>query len=235
MENRATPYVPLNTIGPAVTLFRLDASILPSTSASRALADLVEEQWTSTHPDSPVLRRDLAADPIPATAWQNAVTGGFTPEADRTEDQRDALALAKTLADELVNADALLFAVPLYNYGVSQHVKTWFDLAYTDERINPTGTALRGKPATLVTVLGGNYNPGSPKEGWDHSTPWLRRAFADVWGLDLRVVQRPFTLVGVNPALDAFADVAAEFKETAESDARRSGQEIAAARGGSAA
>ncbi|RWZ52394.1 flavodoxin family protein [Labedella phragmitis] len=219
-----------------MTLFRLDASIMPATSASHALGDIVEEQWVTAHPDSTVLRRDLAADPIPATAWQNSVIGRFTPEADRTPEQREAIALATTLADELVNADAILFAVPLYNYGVSQHVKTWFDLAYTDERINPTGTALNGKPATLVTVLGGNYNPGSPKEGWDHSTPWLRRAFADVWGLDLRVVQRPFTLVGVNPAMDAFTDVAAEIKQQAEEHARRSGKEIAELRGnGSAA
>lgn len=219
-----------------MTLFRLDASIMPQTSASRALGDIVEEQWAAAHPDSVVVRRDLAADPIPATAWQNSVIGRFSPEADRTPEQREAIALATTLADELVNADALLFAIPLYNYGVSQHVKTWFDLAYTDERINPQGTALNGKPATLVTVLGGNYNPGSPKEGWDHSTPWLRRALADVWGLDLRVVQRPFTLVGVNPAMDAFADVAAEIKEQAEEHARRSGKEIAERRGqGSAA
>lgn len=219
-----------------MTLFRLDASIMPATSASHALGDIVEEQWASAHPDSTVVRRDLAADPIGATMWQNSVIGRFTPEADRTPEQREAIALATTLADELVNADALLFAIPLYNYGVSQHVKTWFDLAYTDERINPQGTALNGKPATLVTVLGGNYNPGSPKEGWDHSTPWLRRAFADVWGLDLRVVQRPFTLVGVNPAMDAFTDVAAEIKVQAEEHARVSGQEIAARRGqGSAA
>ena len=210
-----------------MTLFRLDASILPATSASRALGDLVEEQWLGAHPDSTVIRRDLAADPIPATAWQNAVTGGFTPEPDRTADQREAMALATTLADELVNADALLLTVPLYNYGVSQHVKTWFGLAYPEPRIDIQGTALHGKPATLVTVLGGNYNPGSPKEGWDHSTPWLRRVLGDVWGLDLRIVERPFTLVGVNPALDAFTGVAAAIKEEAETGARRAGREIA--------
>lgn len=208
-------------------LFRLDASILPSTSASRSLADLVESEWLSTHPDSRVIRRDLAVEPVPATAWADTVTSRFIEEADRTDRQRAARALATEIADELVNADALVFAVPLYNYGVSQHFKTWFDLAYTDPRIDPQGTALRGKPATLVTVLGGNYAPGSPKEGWDHSTAWLRRVLEDVWGLDLRVVQRPFTLVGVNPALDAFTDVAAELKQTAETDAVRSGREIA--------
>lgn len=210
-----------------MSLFRLDASLFPATSASRELADLVEAEWLAAHPDSDVIRRDIAAQPVEATAWANAVTGSHTPEDQRSEGQRDAIAQAAAIADELIAADALLFAVPLYNYGVSQHFKTWFDLAYTDPRIDPQGTALRGKPATLVTVLGGNYSPGSPREGWDHSTGWLRRVLADVWGLDLRVVQRPFTLVGANPALDAFAETAAELRVAAEHDARRSGQEIA--------
>ncbi|SDG51059.1 FMN-dependent NADH-azoreductase [Microbacterium pygmaeum] len=214
-----------------MSLFRLDASILPATSSSRALGDLVEAEWLSAHPDSTVTRRDLAADPVPATAWQDAVTAGFTPPENLTEGQLAATALARTFADELVAADALLFTVPLYNYGVSQHFKTWFDLVYTDPRTSPTGTALQGKPATLVTVLGGNYAPGTPKEGWDHSTGWLTRALQDVWGLDLRVVTRPFTLVGVNPALDAFTDAAAELKADAEVAAVRSGRELAELRG----
>ncbi|MGO2931864.1 FMN-dependent NADH-azoreductase [Microbacterium sp.] len=214
-----------------MSLFRLDASILPATSASRSLADLVETEWTSSHPDSTVTRRDLAADPVPATAWVDAVTSGFVEPEQRSDRQNEARALASTFADEMIDADALLFAVPLYNYGVSQHFKLWFDLAYTDPRIDPTGTALNGKPATLVTVLGGNYSPGSPKEGWDHSTGWLRRVLEDVWGVDLRVVQRPFTLVGVNPALDAFTDVANELKDKAEKSARTYGQELAATRG----
>ncbi|UOQ56300.1 NAD(P)H-dependent oxidoreductase [Leucobacter allii] len=213
-----------------MTLFRLDASILPATSASRALGDLVEQEWSAAHPESSIVRRDLAAEPIAATAWQAAVTAGFVPEAERSEAQRDAATLATTLADELISADALLFTVPLYNFGVSQHFKTWFDVAYTDSRIDPEGTALNGKPATLVTVLGGNYGPGTPKDGWDHSTAWLRRVLEDVWGLDLRVVERPFTLVGVNPALDAFSDMAAELKQQAEADASRSGRELAALR-----
>jgi FMN-dependent NADH-azoreductase len=213
-----------------MTLFRLDASILPATSASRELGDLVEAEWLAAHPSSDVMRRDIAADPVPATAWRDAVTAGFTPAEQQTAGQRDAVALREQLADELIGADALLFTVPLYNYGVSQHVKTWFDLAYTDPRIDPQGTALRGKPATLVTVLGGNYEPGSPKEGWDHSTGWLRRVFADVWGLDLTVVHRPFTLVGVNPALDAFTEAAAELRANAERDAVSAGRALAASR-----
>lgn len=213
-----------------MTFFRLDASILPATSASRELGDRVEREWTAAHPESDVVRRDLATEPVSAEIWRAAVTGGFAEEDERSPEQREAKAFATKLADELISADALLFDVPLYNYGPSQHFKTWFDVAYTDSRIDPQGTALQGKPATLVTTIGGNYGPGTPKEGWDHSTPWLRRVLEDVWGLDLRIVERPFTLVGVNPALDDFADLAALLKEQAEEQATRSGRELAAQR-----
>ncbi|MFN7103900.1 MAG: NAD(P)H-dependent oxidoreductase, partial [Pseudorhizobium sp.] len=108
-----------------MTLFRLDASIFPATSASRQLGDLVEAEWSAAHPSSTVVRRDVAADPIPATAWRNSVTSGFTPADQHTDGQREAVALRTLLADELIDAEALLFTVPLYNYGVSQHVKTW--------------------------------------------------------------------------------------------------------------
>ena len=42
---------------------------------------------------------------------------------------------------------------------------------------------------------------------------------ADVWGADLTVAEREFTLVGVNPALDAFEDQAAQFREAAHAAA----------------
>lgn len=209
-----------------MTLFRLDASIMPANSASHALGDIVEQEWTTAHPDSTVTRRDVAANPVPATAWQNAVLGGFTPEADRSEAQLEAGKLAAALADEMINADALLFDVPLYNFGVSQHFKTWYDLVLTDPRIG-TALELKGKPATLVTVLGGNYDEGTPKQGWNHSTEWLVRVLQDVWGLDLRVVERSFTLVGVDPALNDFADLAAKLKSDAEEGARTFGRELA--------
>jgi FMN-dependent NADH-azoreductase len=211
-----------------MSLFRLDASITPATSQSRALADLVEAEWTAEHPDSVVVRRDLGSQPLPATTWRDIITSARREDADLSPEERDARALAATLADELINADALLLAIPLYNWGVAAHVKAWADIVYTDPRIN--GGALKGKPAVLATVLGGNYSPGTPKEGWDHSTPWLRRVIEDVWGADLTVVQRQFTLVGVNPALDQFTDQAAEIKATAEQLATEHGRALAAKR-----
>jgi FMN-dependent NADH-azoreductase len=134
-------------------------------------------------------------------------------------------------ATACADAEALLFAVPLYNFGVSQHVKTYVDMVITDPRFGPRAEAPTvGKPAVLVTVRGGNYSAGTPREGWDHATSWMRRILEDVWGMDLRVVERDFTLVGVNPALDSFTEMAAELKETAEREAAEHGRLLTSAR-----
>jgi FMN-dependent NADH-azoreductase len=211
-----------------MSLFRLDASIRMEGSTSRALGDIVESEWHAAHPDADIVRRHIGTEPIPSTAWAAAVTGSMTPEDSRTLDQQEAAALATTLADELIGADALLFAIPLYNYGVSQHFKTYVDLVSTDPRLAPgAGALLAGKPAVLVTVQGGNYAAGTPREGWDHATSWMRRILEDVWQLDVDVVTREFTLVGVNPAMDEFQEIAEELKELAEKQAAEHGRRLA--------
>ena len=57
----------------------------------------------------------------------------------------------------------------------------------------------------------------------------LRRILADVWGAELAVVEREFTLVGVNPALDQFTDLAAQMKDAARAAAREAGRVLTAA------
>jgi FMN-dependent NADH-azoreductase len=208
-----------------VTLFRLDASIRTHGSASREIADIVEEEWLAAHPGDPVQRRHVGVDTLPSTTWAAAVTAGMTAPQQHTAEQREALALAATLVDELLSADAILFAVPLYNYGVSQHFKTYIDVVCTDPRAAGT-PFLAGKPVVLATVRGGAYGGGTPREGWDHSTPYLRRILADCWGADLSVVEREFTLVGVNPALDPFTEQAAQMHAGALQAAREAGRAL---------
>jgi FMN-dependent NADH-azoreductase len=81
----------------------------------------------------------------------------------------------------------------------------------------------------LVVVRGGAYGPGTPREGWDHASGWIRRILEDVWGLDLRVVETEFTLAGVNPALDQFIDLAAQMRRDAESLAADLGPHLSGA------
>ena len=211
-------------------LFRLDASIRVEGSHSRDIADIAEREWLAANPDDDVIRRRVGTEPILSTGWGTAAFAGYTPEEHRTPEQREAIGLAATLADELLNADAFLFAVPLYNYGVSQHFKSWVDMVITDRRFNPAEPpAIAGRPAILVTVHGGYYAEGTPRHDWDHATPWMERILADVWGLDLNTVVSEFSLVGVNPALDGFKDLAATLRADAESRARELGQRLTVA------
>lgn len=209
-----------------MSLFRLDASIKIEGSASKEIADIVEEHWLDRYPGDHVVRRHIGTEPLPSEAWANAVSGSWTPEEDRTPEQRAAVELAAELADELLEADAVLLAVPLYNFGVSQHIKAWFDLVITDPR-GQAAPLLAGKPVALATVRGGAYGAGTPREGWDHSTGYLRRILADLWGADLTVVEREFTLVGVNPALDEFTDLAKQLHEEALATANEAGRALA--------
>jgi len=208
-----------------MTLLRIDGSILGPNSAISELADLALAEFVAVRPDAPVVTRHLTADPIPSDAWQTVIGAGWTPEDARTDEQKTALALAATVAGELRDADVAVLALPLYNWGVSQHTKTWIDLAIAGadqgERL------LEGKPVLLLTTRGGSYAPGTPKEGWDHNIVYLRRILVDVWGADLTVVEREFTLVGVNPALDEFTEVAALIKKEAHEAAAEAGKNLA--------
>ncbi|MDX6227161.1 MAG: FMN-dependent NADH-azoreductase [Frankiales bacterium] len=211
-----------------MTLFRLDASIRTDGSVSREIADLVEQSWRDGNPDEPIVRRHVGTEPIPATYWAAAVFAPYTPTEKLTDEQKAATALAATLVDELVSADALLFAVPLYNFGVSQHFKAYIDLLSTDPRMGPAaGAILKDKPTELVTVRGGSYAPGTPRDGWDHSTSWIRRILEEVWQVNLSVVETEFTLAGVNPALDEFKELGAQLRAESDDLARLHGALLA--------
>jgi len=209
-----------------MTLLRIDASILGPASASSELADQVVNAWSAERPGDEVVTRHLGSQPLPGDAWAHAVSAAYVPAADRSPQQVEAQALAGALRAELTAADAVVIAVPLYNWGIPHQVKNWIDLVIAAG--GPADRVLEGTPVVLLITRGGNTSPGSPKEGWDHSTPYLRRMLADVWGADLTVIEREFTMVGVNPALDEFTDLAAELKRAAHEAAAAAGKSLAA-------
>ncbi|MGW2843313.1 FMN-dependent NADH-azoreductase [Streptomyces sp. NPDC001493] len=206
-------------------LFRLDASIFPAASASSEIADRVEAEWLAAHPEGTVTRRHLGTDPIAADAWVQATTAGFTPEDQRTDGQNTALALAGTLAEELQGADAVVLAVPFYNFGVSQHFKTWVDLVIAGA--GPTNPVLKSTPTVLITTLGGGYGPGTPRDGWDHSTPYLQRIVGDVWEADLTVIKRELTLAATTPGMESLKDLGAQQHSDALTAAVTAGRTLA--------
>jgi len=183
------------------TLLRVDSSIRTEGSVSRALADTAVATWTAENPAGSVRTRDLGTQPLPADAWGLAVSTRFVAAENWSPEQRDAVALAASLADEVLAADALLLAAPLYNFGVPASVKSWIDLLIADPRLGPGSTALAGKSALVVIARGGGYGEGTPRHGWDHSTAYLRRIFEDNFGMTVSVAAAELTLAPVVPAM----------------------------------
>lgn len=210
-----------------MTLLRVDSSIRTEGSVSREIADTLQRAYTARHPHGAVVHRDVAAEPIAAEVWSAAAFAGFTPAEQRSPAQRDATALAATLADELLAADAVVVATALYNFGVSQHLKAWIDLLIADPRFGPGTTPLAGRPVTLVVARGGGYGAGTPREGWDHATAYLVRILADVWGADVTVIEAELTLAPLTPAMAELVPLADASKAQAYEAAQTTGSAYA--------
>ncbi|MER7250216.1 NAD(P)H-dependent oxidoreductase [Kribbella sp. NPDC000426] len=208
------------------TLLRIDASIRLDGSVSRALADSAEAAWKAEHPDGVVVRRDLGQHPLPATVWPTlaAAQVGQEPVADADRmPLAEAQAIAADLSAEVRNADAILLAVPLYNYGIAQNAKTWIDLLLMDRDLAFGSRPLVGRPAIFALARGGGYAPGTPKHGWDHATPYLERIFGDVFGMNIRTAAAELTLAPVTPGMEELIDASKVSESEAHVEAENHG------------
>ena len=92
------------------TLLHLDSSPLEG-SISRELTREYVKTWKNAHPDGTVIYRDLAANaPKPLdTAW---IYSSFTPEANRTPEQKATLATSDAAYADRCSSASLLGAAP---------------------------------------------------------------------------------------------------------------------------
>lgn len=88
------------------------------------------------------------------------VGANFTDPAERSDQQKAALAVSDRLIDELKQATHIVVAAPIYNFSVPAVLKAWIDqvararvtFRYTEN--GPEGL-LKGKKAYLVVASGG--------------------------------------------------------------------------------
>jgi FMN-dependent NADH-azoreductase len=193
-------------------LLHLDSSLRTEGSRSRQLSARYAERWQARNPGGTITYRDLAADPVPHLD-QLAFFSGFVAPADRTPEQAAARVLSDQLIDEVLAADTILIALPLYNFGPPSTFKAWFDRIVSADR---TMGKLGDKEFVVVTARGGGYAPGTPREGWDHREPWLRHAFTPLGVSDITFVNTELTLARESPAMIPLDLGVAEDKSMAE-------------------
>ena len=156
----------------ARNILHINASARREGSISRSLSQAVVDRISSV--DTNVVTRDIGSSPLPilTEAWVGA---NFTPDDDRSAEQRETLALSDRLIAEIEAADTLVLGVPVYNFGVPAAFKAWIDLVararktfkYTEN--GPVGL-LEGKKAYVVIASGGTPS-GSEI---DFATPYVR-------------------------------------------------------------
>ena len=138
-----------------MNILRIDSSAKIEGSHSR---DLIDGLLRNLEQEGRVVRRDLV-DPIPQidAAW---IAANTTPDDERTDTQRQALALSDALVGELEAADLIVIGLPVYNFCVPASLKAWIDQvcrARRTFRYSPDGPVglLEGKRAIVVYAAGG--------------------------------------------------------------------------------
>lgn len=192
-----------------MNILRVDGSMRRTGSISRQMTDEVIDHLKTETPGADVVVRDLI-NPLPFVDedWINA---NFTDPDERTEAQKQTLALSDGLVEELEAADAVVIGLPIYNFGVPAAVKAWVDLIararrtfkYTEN--GPEGL-LTGKTAYIVVASGGT----AVGTDIDFATDYMKFALGFVGIRDVRIIDASAHLQDLDEALArARADIAA--------------------------
>ena len=153
----------------------IESSARQQDSVSRQLTQTFISQWKAAHPQDQITVRDLAVNPVPHLDIN--LLGGWMKSAElRSEIEQASLERSNQLTDEVLAADVLVLAAPMYNFAIPSTLKAWLDhvlragvtFKYTDT--GPQGL-LSGKRAYVLTARGGIY-AGGPA---DHQEPYLRQ------------------------------------------------------------
>jgi len=119
---------------------------------------------------------------------------------------------------EVLAADTIVLGLPIYNFGPPSGVKSWVDHLIAPglsiDAVTHAGL-LSGRDMLVLASKGGGYQPGTPREGWDHAEPWLPHGLS-LTGLEPRFITVELTLADTNPQMAELKPLAAESLAAAE-------------------
>ena len=196
-----------------MNILRIDSSARYDDSVGRDLASRLIERL---NPDGSanVVTRDLGAGV--SLLDEPTVGAAFTPPEARTGAQVDLLAEGQELIDELAAADAVVIAMPIYNFSAPASLKAWADLVarvgvtfkYTES--GPVGL-LADRPVYLIVTSGG-VPIDSPA---DFATGWIRQFLGFIGISDVTLVEAGELNTDPERAVAAARDVVAGLQLTA--------------------
>lgn len=196
-------------------VLHINSSITGDNSVSRELSRELIERLTQTSEGIELIERDFSKQPIPHL--DSARLGAlFTPAEARSAEQNQAVAFADQLIDELMQADMVVIALPMYNFTIPSMLKAWVDhvaragvtFQYTDT--GPVGL-LSGKKAYLVSALGGKHEAG----GSDFMRPYMKLILNFVGITDIEFISADGLSMGDEPRAAGLAAARATISQIA--------------------
>jgi FMN-dependent NADH-azoreductase len=198
-------------------LLHIDSSIQGEQSISRALTARAVKAWLAANPDGTITYRDLGAEPLPHFTHETG-RARMVPAEQRTPAEAASWALTEQVVGEVLDADTIIFGLPIYNFGPPSSVKSWVDHMIAPGLSIDAETRvglLGGRDMLVLASKGGGYQPGTPREGWDHAAPWLPHGLS-LTGLQPRFITAELTLAETNPQMAELKPLAAESLAAAE-------------------
>jgi len=163
-------------------LMHVDASAKRERSNSRALSRYFLERLRAAHADLQIDYLDVAVDTPPHVDEAFAIATYAAPH-ERTPAMQARLAASDALCKRVLAADALVLAMPMYNWSMPSAFKAFVDsisrsgVTYTHADDGSIVGQLAGKKVLFITSRGADLRPGSPYESMDALTPALKAAF----------------------------------------------------------
>ena len=152
-------------------------------SISKKLAKKFISQFKERTSIDEYIYRDVGVNP-PQFISQDWIGAVFTPESNRSSQQKMLLAQSDEFIAEVEKANLIVISSPMYNYGMPAQLKAWFDqiirinktfdfdLARGDKPLAPL---LSGKTLLIVTSSGEfGFEKGGINELSNHLIPHLR-------------------------------------------------------------
>jgi FMN-dependent NADH-azoreductase len=166
-------------------IFHVDSSAKRERSNSRALSRQFIENLRSEGVDVEVDYLDVTVD-TPAHVTEAFAIATYHAEHERTDAMRATLAPSDALCKRMLEADAFVFAMPMYNWSMPSAFKAFIDnitrtnitYKFTEDG-NIVGVLNRQK-VLFITTRGADLRPGSPYSSMDALTPALKAAFGFV-------------------------------------------------------
>jgi len=142
-----------------MNILQINSSARSTGSESTRLGDAIVAKLTAANPGASVARRDLAANPHPVID-EATLQALFTPAEQRTPEQAARVALDDALIAQVQAADVIVIGAPMYNFGITVQLKSWFDAiarAGVTFKYGPTGPIglLSGKKVYVALSRGG--------------------------------------------------------------------------------